>query len=211
MDPPDDRSPLIERKLMRSVSQPLEIFDPELLKEKFEGGAKITGDILKSDSFKRSHIRRGSEPLLTKAQIQTIPMKDMGLLMEDIAEEINEEETVLTEKLVKPPLPFEASNEFFPMGYRSETCYEDGWLDIACGPELLIEINYKGHNYDPTVFKDSVDGEERMVPNEVHINVEAPAVLVRVFGSLANDILALRVTTVHHTPCLHVCDVCFMS
>lgn len=198
MEPPEDRSPLIEKKLMRSVSQPLEIFDPELLKEKFEGGAGVTGDILKSDSFKRSHIRRGSEPLLTKAQIQTIPLKDMGLLMEDIAEEKTEEETEITEKLVKPPMPqppLEPSNEFFPMGYRMETQYEDGWLDIACGPELLIEINYKGHSYDPTVYTDAVDGEQRMVPNEVHINVEAPTVLLRVFGSLASDILALRVNT----------------
>ncbi len=188
MDPPKDRTPIVEKKLIRSVSQPLETF------ELYPEGVNSEGMPLEG-RFRRTHMRRGSEPLLTVAQTRSIPMKqrgdEMGHLLEDSGN--NETaETEFTEKLLKPS-GFERSNEFFPMGYRKETIYDDGWIDIGCGPDLMIEISYKGHNYDPTHFDDGRDNEQRLVPSEVHVNVEASSVLLRVFGSLAKDLLALRV------------------
>lgn len=213
MDPPNDRTPLVEKKLMRSVSQPLEIVDIQSARgrslDNSSGGSGSRG-VGKPDSFKRTHIRRGSEPLLSRTQIQSIPLKEMGgmgtLLEEPVGEgeegDRQTAETELMEKLLKPvsvPEGVEPSNEFFPMGYRMETVYEDGWLEIGCGPDLTIEINYRGHNSDPTQFEDGREGEEekRLTPSEIHFNVEASAVLLRVFGSLAKDLLALRVSLIH--------------
>jgi len=81
-----------------------------------------------------------------------------------------------------------ADHEFFPMGYRGETKYESGWLDIACGPSISININYHSHNHDPRTGKDM-----RQVPNVLNVDIDAPTVILRVFGCLARDLLALKV------------------
>ena len=81
-----------------------------------------------------------------------------------------------------------ADHEFFPMGYRGETKYESGWLDIACGSSISISINYHSHNHDPRTGKDM-----RQVPNVLNVDIDAPTVVLRVFGCLARDLLALKV------------------
>ena len=200
MDPPPDRTPLPETKLLRSVSQPLEPLQ-DIVHGSIAEPHPLSGDTQRADSFKRTHIRRGSEPALSKRQIHNIPLREMGgmgLLLEE-----PEEETHFNEKMSKPPAPVpdkEAGlNEFFPMGYRSETQYEEGWLDIGCGPDLTIKISYHGHSYDPAYLPDhahSPEGseeEKRLVPNEVSVEVEASSVLLRVFGSLVKDLVALKV------------------
>ena len=202
MDPPPDRTPLPETKLLRSVSQPLEPIQ-DIVHASIAEPRPLSGDTQRADSFKRTHIRRGSEPALSKRQIHNIPLREMGG-MGLLLEEPEEEETHFNEKMSKPPAPVPDKgaglNEFFPMGYRSETQYEEGWLDIGCGPDLTIKISYHGHNYDPAYLPDhahSPEGseeEKRLVPNEVSVEVEASSVLLRVFGSLAKDLVALKVS-----------------
>ena len=74
------------------------------------------------------------------------------------------------------------------MGYRGETKYESGWLDIACGSSISININYHSHNHDPRTGKDM-----RQVPNVLNVDIDAPTVVLRVFGCLARDLLAVKV------------------
>ena len=78
--------------------------------------------------------------------------------------------------------------ECFPMGCCETTLYERGWLDIACGPSISIKIEYSGHHHNPAVGQHTP-----LLPNQLHIDIEAPAVLLRVFGCLARDLLALKV------------------
>ncbi len=79
------------------------------------------------------------------------------------------------------------SHEFFPMGWRCETLYERGWIDLACGHSINIHVQYKGHHHDPQ------KGEcTPLVPSSLHVDIDAPQVLVRVFGSLARDLLGLK-------------------
>ncbi len=201
MDPPPDRTPLPETKLLRSVSQPLEPIQ-DIVHASIAEPRPLGSEIPRADSFKRTHIRRGSEPALSKRQIHNIPLREMGG-MGLLLEEPEEEETQFNEKMSKPsPMPARGAglNEFFPMGYRSETQYEEGWLDIGCGPDLTIKISYHGHNYDPAYLPDHAHSQEgseeekRLVPNEVSVEVEASSVLLRVFGSLAKDLVALKVS-----------------
>ena len=79
-------------------------------------------------------------------------------------------------------------NEFFPMGCRVETHYENGWLDMACGPSIFIGITYHSHVHDVELSSDS-----SMKPNVLKIEVDVPTVLLRVFGHLGRNILALKV------------------
>lgn len=78
--------------------------------------------------------------------------------------------------------------EFFPMGYRYETLHEDGWVDIACGPQIAINIDYSSHHHDPQ------SGDHTpLLPSVVDVDIEAADVLIRVFGCLARDLLGLKV------------------
>ena len=194
MDPPQDRTPLVEKKLIRSYSQPLEIVkDPPTSEGGIEGSARTLGmHSSEIQYFKKTHIRRGSEPLLTKTSTQRKPLKDvgqMGLLLEETEESEAETQFASAVKTTET----KGSKEFFPMGCRMETLHENGWLDIGCAPSITIEINYKGHNYDPTQSSDGRGEESRLVPNEVHVLVDASHILLRVFGSLAKDLISLRV------------------
>lgn len=79
-------------------------------------------------------------------------------------------------------------NELFPMGYRGITKHESGWIDLACGPSISIAIDYHSHNHDV--------GRGHSTPlhsNLLNIDVDAPVVLLRVFGCLGRDLLALKV------------------
>lgn len=78
--------------------------------------------------------------------------------------------------------------ECFPMGSRESTLYERGWLDLACGPSISIEIDYCGHGHNP-----SAGPHTPLLPSQLHVDIEAPVVLLRVFGCLARDLLALKV------------------
>lgn len=82
-------------------------------------------------------------------------------------------------------------HELFPMGYRGETKYESGWLDIACGPSISISITYYSHHHDDRPGK-----HVRQMPNVLNIDVDVPTVLLRVLGCLARDLLALKVSQV---------------
>ena len=78
--------------------------------------------------------------------------------------------------------------ECFPMGSRDGTVYENGWLDIACGPSITIDIKYSGHHHDPQC------GEHTpLLPSVLSVGIDAPVVLIRVFGCLVRDLLALKV------------------
>ena len=76
------------------------------------------------------------------------------------------------------------SKEAFPMGYRGHTSLKDGWVDLACGPSISLNINYvsRAHHMD------------RALPSSLQVDIGAPTVLLRVFGFLATDLLALKVS-----------------
>lgn len=76
----------------------------------------------------------------------------------------------------------------FPMGYCGVTKLESGWIDLACGPSISIVIDYSSHNHD---VKRGVSTP--LVPNLLNIDIDAPVVLLRVFGCLGRDLLALKV------------------
>lgn len=79
--------------------------------------------------------------------------------------------------------------ECFAMGSRDSTQYELGWLDIVCGPTITISIEYSSHHHDP-----SPGDHTPLLPNALHVDVDAPVALVRVFGCLARDLLGLKVS-----------------
>lgn len=88
------------------------------------------------------------------------------------------------------PVPQEEEleeKECFPMGCRQMTHYENGWLDIACGPTISIEIEYCSHAHSPKAGQHTP-----LLPNLLHVDIDAPTVLLRVFGSLARDLLGLK-------------------
>ena len=85
------------------------------------------------------------------------------------------------------------NNEFYPMGYCCVTQYEQGWLDLGCGDSITIDINYFGHNHDP-----SVDSKGRQTPSEVRVEIDAPVVYLRVYGFFARDLLCLKVILCTH-------------
>ncbi|XP_019853101.1 PREDICTED: uncharacterized protein KIAA1109-like isoform X3 [Amphimedon queenslandica] len=117
-------------------------------------------------SFKKAHRRRGSEPLVSHSQ---------KYMKHDF--DYDKQNTEL-----------QNGNESFPMGCCLTTFYKDGWLDICCGPEITINITYNGHNSDMSHVGSSND----MVPSQVLIDINAPQVLLRVFGTLARDLLSLK-------------------
>lgn len=80
--------------------------------------------------------------------------------------------------------------ECFAMGSRDSTLYEMGWLDIACGPTITIDIEYSSHHHDP-----SPGDHTPLLPNTLRVDVDAPVALVRVFGCLARDLLGLKVSS----------------
>ena len=79
-------------------------------------------------------------------------------------------------------------NELFPMGYCGVTRRDGGWVDLACGPSISISINYSSHNHD-VGRGDSTP----LKPNLLNIDIDAPVVLLRVFGCLGRDLLGLKV------------------
>lgn len=92
------------------------------------------------------------------------------------------------------PVPRLVDKECFPMGSCDVTCYEGGWLDLACGPSITIDIEYCSHHHDPS------SGEHTpLLPNLLRVDIDAPVALVRVFGCLARDLLGLKVgSLVYH-------------
>ena len=115
--------------------------------------------------------------------------------LEAIVESSEEEEEVpdtdpldMEEQDQEEEPPGEIDTEVFPMGFRGTTLYEEGWLDIGCGPSLSITINYSSHIHDTRPGPCT-----SMMPNVLTVDVDAPTVLLRVFGCLARDLLALKV------------------
>lgn len=90
--------------------------------------------------------------------------------------------------------------ERFPMGFCDVTRYEKGWLDLACGPTITISIEYTSHNHDP-----SPGQHTPLLPNLLHVDIDAPVVLLRVFGCLARDLLGLKVSVIEdlHLTVIH--------
>ena len=79
--------------------------------------------------------------------------------------------------------------ECFPMGCRNITLYEKGWIDIACGPSITIDIKYSGHHHNP-----QAGNHTPLLPSELHVDIDVPEALIRVFGCLARDLLGLKVS-----------------
>ena len=80
--------------------------------------------------------------------------------------------------------------ELFPMGYCGVTKLDNGWIDLACGPSISIVIDYNSHNHDVRPGTSTP-----FTPNVLHIDIDAPVVLLRVFGCLGRDLLALKVSS----------------
>ena len=78
------------------------------------------------------------------------------------------------------------NRETFPMGYRGHTHLEDGWIDLACGPSISLNIGYVSHAHHT----------DQALPNSLQVDIDAPTVLLRVFGFLATDLLALKVSCI---------------
>ena len=92
--------------------------------------------------------------------------------------------------------------ELFPMGYCGVTRLEDGWIDLACGPSISIAINYQSHNHDVHPGHSTP-----LSPNVLNIDIDAPIVLLRVFGCLGRDLLALKVKKVLFSPTFCYCSL----
>lgn len=159
MDPPETHN-----TLTRSVSQPIE---PSQYRS-----SKIEDLSDGREQFKRTHRRRGSEPL-SRVFRKESPGERMSEPLKDECDRSS------------------LNKELFPMGCCMTTSYQSGWLDLACGPSIDIDIVYHNHNSDMT----HVPLNKNMVPSQVIVNVDAPCVLLRVFGFLARDLLSLKVST----------------
>ena len=180
MDPPEDRTLSNTQPLLRSMSQPIEPYQ-QPHRTRSGSGSKMTDE----SGFQRLHRRRGSEPLMTLAQVHCLPM-------EGIVEETEELESNTRQKSFLSSLI--SNRELFPMGHRSNTLYQSGWVDLGCGPSISIDVVYCSHNSDVKHVKTN----SRMIPSILKIDVNAPSVLIRVFGSLARDLLALKVSIFMH-------------
>ena len=188
MEPPKDRIPQVQNKLARSMSQPIEVIQSHSLpRERTGSDCGVLGE---DGDFRRTHKRRGSEPLISRTQIQRqLPSFPMEHLIEDSEEELEAEDQEDQAKIQTES----TSREFFPMGYRSETLYEAGWLDVVCGPSLSFEINYKSHNSDVSHLQNDTGEEVHMIPNEVQVVVDIPFALLRIFGMYVTELLNLWV------------------
>ena len=90
--------------------------------------------------------------------------------------------------------------ECFPMGSCETTLYERGWLDIGCGPDISITVEYSSHQHNP-----SCGDHTPLLPNVLRVDIDAPIVLIRVFGSLARDLLGLKVSVSWDLVLVEVC------
>lgn len=154
-----DLQPL--HSLTRSASQPIKPYDAEL------DGSKH--NVERGTFFRKSHCRRGSEPLVPQF------LKSFKFDFDVDGKNIQPQ---------KPP-----KTKTFPMGCCLTTSHNNGWLDIGCGPEITIEITYRGHNSDMR----HVSSGGAMNPSQMFVDINAPQVLLRVFGTLARDLLSLKV------------------
>lgn len=84
-----------------------------------------------------------------------------------------------------------ATRDQFPMGVCFSTRSEDGWIDLAAGPEITIALNYISRR------NDGLDSKIRqgVIPlsNSVDVQVKIPDAVVRLFGFLARDLFAVKV------------------
>lgn len=145
--------------------------------EPYQSKRAKSGDRIEKPEFKKTHRRLGSEPVVSNVGIHK---KALGRNSESVKE--------------KP------SSKKFPMGCCMSTSYEAGWLDLGCGPSITIDVVFHNHNSDMT----HVPLKERMVSSQIIVNVDIPCVLLRVFGTLARDLLALKVNNDQVFSCLHV-------
>lgn len=123
-----------------------------------------------------------------------------GVVPDKLGLVVSSEEKEMTPPHLPPSSPELAGNqevegtkhldkERFPMGCCVATPYEQGWLDIACGPAITIDVEYTSHNHEP-----SPGDHTPLLPNALRVDIDAPVVLIRVFGSLARDLLGLKVS-----------------
>ena len=81
--------------------------------------------------------------------------------------------------------------ERFPLGCCISTHYEDGWLDLGAGRGITLEAHYVSKR------NDDLDGRIPQgitpPPNTVNVIVQIDKPILRVFGSLAKEILAIKV------------------
>lgn len=85
-----------------------------------------------------------------------------------------------------------ANRDLFPMGVCCSTRSEDGWIDLAAGPEIAIDVSYISRR------NDGLDSKIKQgvipAPNTVDVQVKVPDAVVRLFGFLARDLLAVKVS-----------------
>ena len=198
----------------RTMERPLPVTPPPLVKAKPEASFSNT------DSYNMS---LASQPVMTslastqasaQASIRSDPLDTAPLTVTSLSEE-----HIITAPIIGGMVPPDRSTpspvqhtpaspaaveggeeeeeeegalldkECFPMGSRDSTRYDMGWLDIACGPTITIDIDYSSHHHDP-----NTGDHTPLLPNVLRVNVDAPVALIRVFGSLARDLLGLKVS-----------------
>ena len=81
----------------------------------------------------------------------------------------------------------------FPCGTCLKTAYTDGWIDIAAGPFITVRVIYCNKRND---------GLDRKIilgikppPNVLEVEVKCDKPMLRAFGCLAKDILAIKVSS----------------
>ena len=185
-----ERCPHIPVRLTRSVSQPIEPIQPKFYPFDLVSSHSDGSSCFEVEGFKRAHLRRGSEPLLPFSSMPKSSLSSsfgMQSPAKQCAEQVDGKPTAKQESVLNGV----HSHERFPMGTCNSTLPELGWLDLACGPRISIDIIYHGHDNDVSDVNKS-DG--KMIPNVLKATVDVPKVLFRVYGCIVRDLMGLRVS-----------------
>ena len=192
-----ERSPQIPARLTRSVSQPIEPIQPKSYPFDMVSSHSDGSSGFEVEGFKRAHIRRGSEPLLPFSSVPKSSLSSSFGMQSPAKQYIEQMDGKPMAKEESVPHGLD-SHEHFPMGTCNSTLSELGWLDLACGPRISIDIVYHGHDNDVS-HVNKPDG--KMIPNVLKATVDVPKVLFRVYGCIIRDLIGLRVSepAIHHT------------
>ena len=86
----------------------------------------------------------------------------------------------------------DSDHERFPIGCCISTHYEDGWLDLGAGGGITIEAHYVSKRNDDLDRK--IPQGITPPPNTVSVAIVIDKPILRVFGSLGKEILAIKVS-----------------
>jgi hypothetical protein len=95
----------------------------------------------------------------------------------------------------------DSDHERFPIGCCISTHYEDGWLDLGAGGGITIEAHYVSKRNDDLDRK--IPQGITPPPNTVSVAIVIDKPILRVFGSLGKEILAIKENFVGDYPYLN--------